>query len=74
MAANYKVIRLFQKLRGADYRKSIAEYIMYQCVVSVRTCINHFNVCGGHFKKWQPFPRVILYISATKWDVTTILI
>ena len=38
--------------------------------------INHFDVYGGHFKKWQPFPWVMLFIAATnaKRDATTILI
>ena len=38
--------------------------------------INNFDVYGGHFTKWQPFPRVMLFIAATnaKRDATAILI
>ena len=48
-------------------RKSIVSY------VSVLG-INHFDVYGGHFIKWWPFPWIMSFISATKRDVTTILI
>ena len=36
--------------------------------------INHVDSYGGHFTKWPPFPQVMLFISTTKRDVTTILI
>ena len=38
--------------------------------------INHFDVYGGHFTKWRPFPLVMLFIAVTnaKMDATTILI
>ena len=48
-------------------RKSIVSY------VSVPG-INQFDVYGGHFIKWRPFPWIMLFISATKRDVTIILI
>ncbi len=48
-------------------RKSIVSY------VSVPG-INRFDVYGGHFIKWWPFPWIMLFISATKRDVITIMI
>ena len=73
----FLVIRISQKLRGVEpsisppcrafVEKSIVSY------VSVLG-INHFEVYGGHFTKWRPCPRIMLFISATSRDVTTILI
>ena len=28
--------------------------------------INHFDVYGGHFTKWRPFPLVMLFIALTR--------
>ena len=50
----------------------LAEKNIVSCV-SVLS-INHFDVGGGHFTKWRPFPWILLFISATTMDTTTIVI
>ena len=49
------------------WRKNIVSY------VSVLS-IDHFDVYGGHFTKWRPLPWIMLFISATTLDSTTIAI
>ena len=65
MAAIYKVVRLSEKQRDTEPSIStlclgyvgcrLEEKVLCSIIMSVLG-FNHFDVYGGHFTKWQPFP------------------
>ena len=54
MAAIFKVVRLSEKLR--DTEPSISTLCLgYAGCRLEEKVLNHFDVYGGHFTKWQPY-------------------